>query len=138
SVAQQKQLLDDVRHELKTPVTIVRGHLELLDTNDPNEVENTRALLLDELDRMTMLIDDIALLVDAERLSFAPETVEVRQLMRQIHSKCSALSHHRWVLSNSATETADIVSLDPARITQAIVQLAENAVKYAAESLVFE
>ena len=31
SVDVQRQLLDDVRHELKTPITIVRGHLELMD-----------------------------------------------------------------------------------------------------------
>lgn len=134
SVAQQKQLLDDVRHELKTPVTIVRGHLELLDADDPRDVHETRDLLIDELDRMTMLIDDIALLVDAERLSFSPEKVEVSHLMHQIHQKCSALSDHEWVLSASATSTTDIVHIDPSRITQAMVQLADNAVKYAASS----
>src|SRR5690606_30944677 len=121
-------------HELKTPVTIVRGHLELLDADDPRDVHETRDLLIDELDRMTMLIDDIALLVDAERLSFSPEQVEVSHLMHQIHHKCSALSGHEWVLSASATSTTDIVHIDPSRITQAMVQLADNAVKYAASS----
>ncbi len=35
SVDAQRQLLDDVRHELKTPITIVRGHLEMMDPADP-------------------------------------------------------------------------------------------------------
>ena len=138
SVAAQKRLLADVRHELKTPVTIVRGHLELLDPNDTDEVDATRALLLDELDRMTLLIDDIALLSDADRLSFEPEEVKVADLMQQIHQKCSALSDHEWILTASARSTPDTVWVDPARITQAMLQLADNAVKYAASSPVIE
>ena len=34
----QRQFLDDVGHELKTPLTVLRGHLELLDADDPAEV----------------------------------------------------------------------------------------------------
>src|SRR5690606_18287858 len=49
SVDARRRLLDDVRHELKTPVTIVRGHLELLDVADPQDVSSTRDLLIDEL-----------------------------------------------------------------------------------------
>lgn len=62
SLRAQRQLLDDVRHELITPVTIVRGHLELLDASNPNEVDDIRVLVIDELDRMVTLIDDIELL----------------------------------------------------------------------------
>ncbi len=43
SVDVQRQLLDDVRHELKTPITIVRGHLELMDPSDAGDVGDTRA-----------------------------------------------------------------------------------------------
>ena len=49
----QRQLLDDVRHELKTPITIVRGHLELMDPTDSTDAAATRELGIAELDRMT-------------------------------------------------------------------------------------
>ena len=62
SVDVQRQLLDDVRHELKTPITIVRGHLEVMDAADPTDVANTREIGIAELDRMTRLVDDIDLL----------------------------------------------------------------------------
>ena len=38
SFAEQRQFLDDAGHELRTPVTILRGHLELLDPDDPADV----------------------------------------------------------------------------------------------------
>lgn len=47
----QQRFLDDVGHELRTPVTVVRGHLEVLNVNDPREVAEVRAIVLDEMDR---------------------------------------------------------------------------------------
>src|SRR5690554_886408 len=52
----QRDLLDDVSHELRTPLTVLRGHLELLDADDAADVEATRALALDEIDRMGRLV----------------------------------------------------------------------------------
>ena len=56
------RLLNDVGHELKTPITIIRGHLELLDAANVSDVEATRALSIEELDRMSTLVSDISLL----------------------------------------------------------------------------
>jgi HAMP domain-containing protein len=68
SFAAQRRFLDDAGHELRTPITILRGHLEVLDTSDPADIDSTRALLLDEVDRMQRLVDDLML------LSRAPST----------------------------------------------------------------
>src|SRR5690606_6718332 len=51
-----REFLDDAGHELKTPLTIMSRHLELLDPHDPADVEATRELLLDETDRMSRLV----------------------------------------------------------------------------------
>lgn len=126
----QRRLLDDVSHELRTPITIVRGHLELLDPADPIEVAATRELSIDELDRMNVLVDDIALLVKTSRPDFLHrEPVDVAELTEQVLAKARALSpEHGWRAGGSAHLVA---VLDPARITQAWLQLAENAAKYA-------
>ena len=55
----QRQLLDDVGHELRTPVTIIRGHLELMDSHDVDDVEQSKDIALDELERMSLLINDL-------------------------------------------------------------------------------
>ncbi|MDO9495765.1 MAG: HAMP domain-containing protein, partial [Nocardioides sp.] len=57
----QREFLDDAGHELKTPLTVLRGHLELLDTGSPDEVAETKALLLEEVDRMSRLVGDLIL-----------------------------------------------------------------------------
>src|SRR5699024_9812982 len=60
SLGPQRKLVSDVRHELRTPITIVRGHLELMDPSRPDEVSDTRELTMDELDRMSALLQDLS------------------------------------------------------------------------------
>ena len=121
----QRQLLDDVRHELKTPITIVRGHLELLDSASASDVRATRALAIDELDRMSRLVDDIEALADTHAID-ARET-DVADLTAEVFAKVSVLPGHDWELGEVAHSRA---TLDPHRITQAWLQLADNAAKY--------
>jgi len=123
----QQRLLDDVRHELQTPLTIVRGHLELLDTDNAAEVASVRDLTLDELDRMSGLIDAIGSLAEADGAGFRPQPVDVDDLTAEVYAKASVLVGHEWILAERAPFIAE---LDPARITQAWLQLVDNAAKY--------
>jgi two-component system OmpR family sensor kinase len=127
AMTSQRQLLDDVRHELKTPITIVRGHLELLETANPAEVDATRALVIDELDRMTRLVDDIESLAEAQRMTLARTPTDVADLTADVFAKAGVMADHEWVLSGSAHVST---SLDAGRITQAWLQLVDNAAKY--------
>jgi signal transduction histidine kinase len=127
AMTSQRQLLDDVRHELKTPITIVRGHLELLDPNNVADVEATRALAIDELDRMTGLVDDIESLAETQRAAPVTRPVDTSGLTTEVFAKASVIAGHDWVLADVANAT---VAIDANRITQAWLQLADNAAKY--------
>jgi len=130
AMTSQSQLLDDVRHELKTPITILRGHLELLDASSPAEVESTRALAIDELDRMSGLVNDIEALAETQRATLSPKPTDVADLTSDVFAKVSVLAGHEWILDGVAHVSVD---LDPGRITQAWLQLADNASKYSPE-----
>lgn len=127
ALTSQRQLLDDVRHELKTPITIVRGHLELLDATKPGEVRAARDIAIDELDRMAGLVDDIDALARAEHLTSLAEPTDIADFTDLVFSKMQAIPDRRWQLDASADAVA---ALSPARITQAWLQLADNAAKY--------
>ncbi len=129
--ASQRNLLDDAGHELRTPLTILRGHLELLDAVDAEEVAATRALALDEVDRMHRLVDDLVTLAKAERPDFVRTTpVDVGRLTDDVLDKARTLGPRRWLVDARADAW---VQLDPQRVTQALLQLAANAVKLSAE-----
>ena len=126
--ASQRRLLDDAAHELRTPLTVLRGHLEVLDVADEQDVESTRALLLDEIERMTRLVNDLLLLAKAERPDFVTlGPVDVEQLTLGALERAKGLADRRWVLDGTARTTVDV---DQQRITQALLQLAHNAAKH--------
>ncbi len=91
SVAAQRQLLDDVRHELKTPITIVRGHLETMNPADPEDVVETRDLGISELDRLSRLVDDIDALADVEAGSLSAGVVDVSALTDRVGELVAAI-----------------------------------------------
>ncbi|MFE0764332.1 sensor histidine kinase [Streptomyces smyrnaeus] len=127
--AAQRQFVDDAGHELRTPITIVRGHLELMG-DGPQEREETVRVVTDELDRMSRIVEDLLLLAKAERPDFVtPEPVELAELTADVFVKARALGERAWQLAEVAEGT---VRLDPQRVTQAMVQLAQNAVQHTA------
>lgn len=128
----QQQFLDDAGHELRTPLTILRGHLELVSVDDPADVIATRDVLLEEVDRMQRLVDDLLMLADAGHLDFIrKEPIRIPGFLHQVMEKIHVLADRRWQID----ETADyVMEADPQRLTQALVQLAANAVKYTGPS----
>ena len=128
SVEGQRSLLDDVGHELRTPITVVRGHLELVDVADVDDVTQTRDLAIEELDRMGVLVNDLLVLAKAGQSDFVtPKWIDLAPLTDQTLEKARTLGDRRWRLDAVAAAEAWI---DPTRITQAWLQLAANAVKY--------
>ncbi|OZM84360.1 HAMP domain-containing sensor histidine kinase [Pseudonocardia sp. MH-G8] len=127
-VVAQRRFVDDAGHELRTPITIVRGHLEVLDPADPQDVRATVALVDDELGRMNRMVSDLLLLARSEQPSFLHvERVDVETLTTEIVEKVEHLGDRRWVLEAAAGVDA---RLDRQRITQAVVALADNACRH--------
>ncbi|SDQ05899.1 cell wall metabolism sensor histidine kinase WalK [Microbacterium sp. cf332] len=127
AVEAQRRLLDDVRHELKTPIAIVRGHLELVDSADPADVDAVRDIAVAELDRMTRLIGDIDLLASVEGERFAMDDVDVESLTQRVVDLVTVIPGHDWRVEASHRA---IVHGDADRLLQAWLQLADNAAKH--------
>lgn len=124
----QRSLVSDVGHELKTPITIVRGYLEVMDPDDPADVRETAVLAVDELERMGVLVQDLAqaaMLLGPTPIT--PHPTDAADLVRQIVRKAEGIDGAEV----TSGRIADVVALvDPARITQALLQLAQNAVTH--------
>ncbi len=129
----QRQFIDDAGHELRTPITVIRGHLELLELvkDDPKEREATVALVMDELDRMSRIVNELLLLAKARRPDFLTlEPVDLAELTPELHQKALALGRRDWRLETSGRGT---VLADRQRVTQAVMQLAQNAAQHTSE-----
>lgn len=123
----QRRLLDDVRHELKTPITIVRGHLEVMDPADARDVTAIRDLGIAELDRMTRLIGDIDLLAAVETDQLTVTDIDLTVLTQRISELVSVIPGHTW---STEQQAEGVIRGDRDRLLQAWLQLADNAAKY--------
>ena len=127
--ATQRAFVSDAGHELRTPITIVRGHLELMG-DDPMERAETVALVTDELDRMNRMVDDLLMLAKAEQPDFLqPAAVDAGAIIHDVYAKAVALGDRDWQLG--VVEQVAVWA-DRQRLTQALMQLAQNAVQFTA------
>ncbi|NJP12018.1 MAG: HAMP domain-containing protein [Leptolyngbyaceae cyanobacterium RU_5_1] len=123
----QREFVNDAGHELRTPITIIRGHLELMG-DDPEEQRETLMLVVSELERMSRLVDDMILLAKAERTDFLHlATVDATELTEELFTKARALAEREWQLDETAQGK---VVVDRERITEAIMNLAQNATQH--------
>lgn len=127
----EQRFVDDAGHELRTPITVIRGHLELMD-DDPASREVTMRIVTQELDRMSRIVTDLLALAKADRPDFVRlgEEVDLPTLTISLEAKVSALADRSWRLAHVAEGTARI---DTQRVTQAVLQLAHNAVQHTAD-----
>ncbi len=128
----QRAFVDDASHELRTPITVIRGHLELMEDNAVDR-QRTLALVDDELARMGRIVSDLLLLAKVDRPGFIQlRRRETATLLLDIEAKAQVLGDRGWPILEIAEGP---VSWTPQRITQAVLQLATNACQYSAGRL---
>ena len=124
----QRRFIDDASHELRTPITIIRGHLEVMGEGAA-EWDEVKHLVIDELDRMSRMVEDLLLLARAEHPDFLDaHPIDVGELTSEIAAKIAALSGEReWRMEEAAPV---VMVADRHRLTQAMMNLARNAVEH--------
>ncbi|MBI4260558.1 MAG: hypothetical protein HY658_08325 [Actinobacteria bacterium] len=127
----ERAFVRDASHELRTPITVARGHAELLQAAlAEGEGAGDVAIVLDELDRLARISDRLLLLAAAEHPGFLnPATVDVGDLLRRTHRRWSAAAPRAWELR---VEAEGEVLADEERLEIALDALIENAVNVTA------
>jgi two-component system, OmpR family, sensor kinase len=123
----QREFIKDASHELRGPIMVCRGHLELLG-DDPEERRETLTLVMDELERMGRIVKGLELLAEAEQPDFLrSERIDLELFTHDLTAKASAVASRRWVLDD--TPEGNLVA-DRQRLTEAVMNLALNAVQH--------
>lgn len=126
----QRRFLDDVAHELRTPITIARGHLELVG-DVPPDARETLELVDDELEQMGRYVADLLVLAKSEQPDFLrPELVDLGEVVDDVLASVDALAERRWTRDDRTAPGTALTLADPGRIRQALVNLVTNAVQH--------
>jgi signal transduction histidine kinase len=125
------RFLSAVSHELRTPITICRGHLEVLeDRADEREVRAVKAMCVSELALLGRLVEDLTTLAWADDGAFLKvESLPLDSFLHSTTAKAQAILGDRVrVVSGIGDAT---LRADPQRLTQALVNLLQNAADHA-------
>jgi signal transduction histidine kinase len=122
----QERLMYDLSHELRTPATIARGHLEPL--RDDGNGSSAADIALDELARIDRIVERLVLLARAERGRLVEiGEIETEQCLEDILLRWSGIAERSWRLADVPAGT---LHADPDALRIAVDALLENAVKY--------
>jgi len=123
----ERRFIREASHELRTPVTISRGHLEVLDDgSDLDEMRQAVDVVLDELRRISRLLDDMTTLARVDHPRFlSPEPIELDGFLADVAVKAVPLLNGR--LRTQAPPPGAVATADPQRLTQALLNLLQNA-----------
>jgi len=122
-------------HELKTPLTVIRGELEVALREEKTGAPPQPARLLsqiDEIDRLAKIVDGLSLLTkaDAGQIALRREPVQLDELVRESFADANILAQPSGVrVSLSDCEAASLQG-DRHRLRQLLLNLTDNAVKY--------
>lgn len=134
----QRDLVANVSHELKTPLTSIQGFSQaLLDGTAGDEPSRARAaaIIHEEAGRMRRLVDDLLDLarLEAGQTPLAREPVDVAELLRACAARfASAADEAGIALEVQAPPSMPAVVGDPERLGQVFGNLVDNAIKHSA------
>ena len=133
----RRDFVANVSHELKTPITSIKGFVETLRDgaiSEPDRAAHFLDIIARQADRLGSIIDDLLALSrierEAQRGQVQRREVEMRGVLLSSAEDCSAKARHRDIRIDVQCDAALKACVNPQLIEQAIVNLLDNAIKY--------
>jgi signal transduction histidine kinase len=127
----QERFLHDASHELRTPVTIARGHLDVLRRARRESVQEVD-IAVDELERIERILERLLLLAKADQPNFVVlAEIDPEVFLEDVLMRWSEVAPRAWQLGEVP---AGSIRVDAEALRIALDALLENAVKYTEES----
>lgn len=123
-------------HELKTPLTTIKGYLQVLAKQDKDKMsELFLKKSIDQVNKLNTLVEDLLHMsrIEAGRLEFHPEILDLRQMVNDLIETFSYSNNTHKIIGNLGNEPI-LIEADRQRIEQAVLNLMTNAVKYSPDA----
>jgi heavy metal sensor kinase len=134
SFDQLRRFTADASHELRTPLAVIRGIGEagLVETRTPAEYKEAIGSMLEEIDRLTTLVDTLLRLShgDAGSVHVSREPLDLGQLVREVAGSLSVLAEERRQPISIQADGSVQVHADRLVLREAITNVLDNAIKY--------
>jgi signal transduction histidine kinase len=129
----RRQLVADIAHELRTPLSVLRLQLEGLEDGIEQPTPAALHSLAEEVGLLTRLVDDLRLLslADAGQISLALDQVDAGAMLERAVTTATARARQQQIeLRTEPPPTQLSATADPQRLAQILGNLIENALRY--------
>lgn len=133
----RKELISSISHDLKTPITSIKGYVEgIMDgvANSPEKLEKYLHVIYNKSEHMDRLIDDLFLFskLDLNRLPFDMEDIQVSRFIEDCMDELKLEQGHGdiKIKMQNQVEEDTLVIIDSQKIRRVIFNIVQNAIKY--------
>ena len=129
---QRRNMLADISHELRTPITVIQGNVEgMLDGVYPADETRLKSII-EETQILSRLVDDLRTLALAESgaLHLKHEATNLAELIRDAVSSFEAQANEKDIRIELSLADVEDGSIDPQRIREVLTNLLSNALRY--------
>lgn len=135
---QQRQFVEDASHELRTPLQIIQGHLNLIQRwgkKDPAVLEESLNISLEEMNRITKLVEEL-LLLTKDNVKNGQVEKELVDINSEILSRVNSLKqlHPDYTFDIELDEKPLKLNMNRHQFEQLILIFIDNAMKYDVEN----
>ena len=131
----RRDLLANVSHDLKTPLTMIKGYAEMIRDLNSDNVEKRNAnlnVIIEESERLNILVNDLLTLskIQANKDILEKEDFDIVELINNIIKRYSIYKDTEGYIFEVNTPDKVIVNADKKKIEQVIYNLINNAINY--------
>jgi signal transduction histidine kinase len=128
----RKTLIDELVHQTRTPLTILRTHLEGIEDGIISFAPEEIRICENQIDNITSIITNMSNMIDAERQesSLKIEEFELNQLIRQIMNGLKAQFEKKNINFILQTQEKIVLKTDKYRLSQTVYNILTNAYKF--------
>ena len=139
-LAQMKSdFVSNVSHELRTPLSLIRMYTETLELGRVTSEEKRMhyyTIISQETDRLTRLINNILNFsrIESGKKTYKPENIDLNRLVEQvIDTYRGQIEREQFQVNIDLADHLEMIYADPGAVTEALINLLDNAIKYSAE-----
>ena len=138
SFRQINQFSSDASHELKTPLTILKGEAEVMLRKERTQQEYQQTLKsnLEEINRMSQIVEDLLLLskADTGEIKLNKEDINLSEILTGVVAQMDRIARSKRLHLSASSNHQDIYIFgDALRIRELFINLIENGIKYTEE-----
>ena len=127
SITKEKKLYESlfkITHEIKNPLAVCKGYLEMFDINNPKKANKYVNIINQEIDRTLLLLKDFS---DVSKIHVEKNSMDITMLVEDVCDEASLAFNNNIKFKSSVPEDEIMINGDYNRLKQVLINLVKNA-----------